>query len=100
MRGFSILFRLLMVFVLCGIATTQAIAAGDNTRDDKQGEGEDKRLTVRGVVVTSDDPPMVLPGATVVVKGTTRGVATDSSGFFSIEAERGEILRFHQKSFG
>lgn len=94
MRNFSTLFRLLMVFILCGITVTQAVAAGDNARDDKQGEAEDKRVTVRGVVVTSDDPPMVLPGATVVVKGTTRGVATDSSGFFSIEAERGEILRF------
>ena len=33
-----------------------------------------------------------LPGATVVVKGTTRGTTTDFDGMFSLEAAKGETL--------
>lgn len=88
MRSLNCFWMFLAVTSLCGMWHTQGMAANTVT------DSEDKVLTIRGVVVTSDDPPIVLPGATVIVKGTTRGVSTDSSGFFSIEAERGEVLRF------
>ena len=39
--------------------------------------------TVNGTVSSQDGP---LPGATVLVKGTTSGVSTDFDGNFSIEA--------------
>ena len=45
--------------------------------------------TVSGIV-TSDDGP--LPGATVVVKGTSNGVSTDFDGNFSINAPADAIL--------
>ena len=45
--------------------------------------------TVSGIV-TSDDGP--LPGATVVVKGTSNGVSTDFDGNFSINAPAFAIL--------
>ncbi|MGY8867087.1 MAG: carboxypeptidase-like regulatory domain-containing protein [Methylophagaceae bacterium] len=45
--------------------------------------------TVTGIV-TSDDGP--LPGATVVVKGTSNGVSTDFDGNFSINAPADAIL--------
>ena len=44
-----------------------------------------------------------LPGATVVVKGTTRGVTTDFDGNYSISAKQGDVLEVSfagkQKSF-
>ena len=44
---------------------------------------------IRGVVT---DDVGGLPGATVVVKGTTRGVATDIDGKFALNARQGETL--------
>ena len=40
----------------------------------------------------NDDTGAPLPGATVIVEGTSRGVATDFDGNFSINAEEGEVL--------
>ena len=40
----------------------------------------------------NDDTGAPLPGATVIVEGTNRGVATDFDGNFAIEAEQGEVL--------
>ena len=45
--------------------------------------------TVTGVVSDATGP---LPGANVVVKGTTRGVQTDVDGKYSINAKSGEVL--------
>ena len=45
--------------------------------------------TVTGVVSDKTGP---LPGANVVVKGTTRGAQTDFDGKFSIQAKQGEVL--------
>lgn len=43
-------------------------------------------------IVSYDSLP--LPGASVIVKGTTRGVQTDFDGIFNIEASKGEVLLF------
>ena len=67
------LFRLLVVFLL----TTQISFA---------------QKTVTGVVSDSDGLP--LPGATVLVQGTTTGVTTDFDGNFSINVAEGQILEF------
>ena len=45
--------------------------------------------TVSGIVMSDDGP---LPGATVVVKGTSNGVSTDFDGNFSINAPADAIL--------
>lgn len=47
--------------------------------------------TVTGVVSDATGP---LPGANVVVKGTTRGTQTDLDGKYSIKASVGEVLLF------
>ncbi|WP_396635670.1 SusC/RagA family TonB-linked outer membrane protein [Maribacter sp. R77961] len=47
--------------------------------------------TVTGTVSDEDGP---LPGASVVVKGTTTGVSTDFDGNFSIEANTDDTLMF------
>ncbi|WP_160717360.1 TonB-dependent receptor [Chitinophaga solisilvae] len=46
---------------------------------------------VRGLVM--DDQGVPLPGATVAVKGTSRGVVTDVLGAFSIDAGDNDVLR-------
>ncbi|NQY28732.1 MAG: carboxypeptidase-like regulatory domain-containing protein, partial [Flavobacteriaceae bacterium] len=51
-----------------------------------------KNITVSGIVV--DETNMPLPGATVVIKGTTTGTSTDFDGLYSINAKKGDILVF------
>jgi hypothetical protein len=65
------LFRLLMVFLL----TAQVALA---------------QRTISGVVSDSDGIP--LPGATVLIQGTSTGVTTDFDGNFSISADNGDVL--------
>lgn len=47
--------------------------------------------TITGTVTEGGMP---LPGATVLVKGTTRGTSTDFDGKYSIQAKQGEVLEF------
>ncbi len=56
---------------------------------------DSRSLKIRGVVSDTNDPPVPLVGVTIVVKGTTRGTTTDTEGFFSISADKGEILVFN-----
>ena len=58
--------------------------------------GVDQR-TVTGTV--TDDDGMLLPGATVKVRGTSRGVTTDFDGNFSLTAEAGEVLEISYVGF-
>ena len=51
-----------------------------------------QRITVRGTV--SDNLGYTLPGASVLVQGTTRGVSTDLDGSYSIEVTPGDKLIF------
>ena len=67
------LFRLLVVFLL----TAQLSFA---------------QKTVTGVV--SDPDGLPLPGATVLVQGTTTGVTTDFDGNFSVNVSEGQTLEF------
>jgi len=50
-----------------------------------------KAQTVSGVVSDDNGP---LPGATVILKGTTTGVSADFDGNYSISAEQGDVLVF------
>ena len=42
----------------------------------------------------SDENGLPLPGATVVIEGTTTGVSTDFDGNYSIQANQGDVLLF------
>jgi len=48
--------------------------------------------TVSGTV--SDNNGLPLPGATVLIQGTTTGTSTDFDGNYSIEANVGDVLKF------
>ena len=49
-----------------------------------------QQKTITGTI--TDETGLPLPGATVVIENTTRGVSSDFDGNFSIDAESGEVL--------
>lgn len=49
-----------------------------------------QQKSVSGTILDETDGP--LPGATVLVDGTNRGVTTDFDGNFSVQASEGETL--------
>lgn len=51
---------------------------------------QQKKNTVKGKVL--DENGVALPGATIIVKGSTRGVTTDIDGSYDIEVADNEIL--------
>ena len=67
-------FKLLLFFLLCPIF---ALA---------------QEWTVTGTV--HDETGEALPGVSVTVKGTTRGVASDLDGLYSIKVSKGDVLVF------
>jgi len=67
----SLSFFMLLFFAICGTA---------------------QEKTISGKIV--DETNMPLPGATVVIKGTTSGASTDFDGLYSIKANVGDILVF------
>jgi hypothetical protein len=54
--------------------------------------GYSQTKTVSGTITDVQGSPM--PGVNVVIKGTTRGMTSDASGQYSVEAEPGEVLQF------
>ena len=50
-------------------------------------------VSVTGTVSSADDGA-TLPGASILVKGTTQGVSTDMEGRYHINVERGSVLVF------
>ncbi|MCB0470200.1 MAG: TonB-dependent receptor [Flavobacteriaceae bacterium] len=57
-----------------------------------------QEIVVRGTVTSSEDN-MPIPGANVVVKGTTRGTSTDFDGNYEIHVNSGETLEFSSIGF-
>ncbi len=60
---------------------------------------QEQLLSVTGRVYDQNEPPGLLPGASVSVKNTTRGTTTDVNGSFTIEVSRGEVLVFSMVGF-
>ncbi len=53
--------------------------------------------TIQGTVYDNYGQP--LPGASIVIKGTTTGATSDFDGNFSIKAKEGDVLVFHYVGF-
>ena len=60
---------------------------------------QDTLLTVRGRVFDTHEPPDVLPGVSVQVKGSATGTSTDSEGYFTIKAAKSDVLVFSMVGF-
>lgn len=63
-----------------------------NNYEVKQGD-----LMIRGKII--DSRGNTLPGATIVVENTSRGVVSDVDGYYVIEAKRGDVLVFSYIGF-
>ncbi len=83
---------LMTVFLLLGMLSyVQTVATPDISTVEEF-------ATITGTVTDANGVP--LPGATVLVKGTTRGTVTDFDGSYSLDAEPGETLVFSFTGFG
>ncbi|MDG5491855.1 VIT domain-containing protein [Psychroserpens sp. SPM9] len=90
-------------------ATSQQVASQETNGSSTQGNsvihGENSTITtvnassnlngeertISGMITSADDG-IELPGANVMIKGTTRGVQSDFDGKFSIQAKQGEVI--------
>src|SRR5690606_39134473 len=60
---------------------------------------QQETVTINGVVYDIQEPPVPLAGVSIHVKGTSKSVITDESGFFSVSAKKGDILVFSMVGF-
>lgn len=54
-------------------------------------QAQNQQITVSGLVTNSEDQ-LPIPGAAIVVKGTSKGAVTDFDGNYSIQAKEGDEL--------
>lgn len=66
------------------------ITVADKTPEDHSGEVADVMKIITGTIVDENGSP--IPGATILVEGTSIGTATDLDGNFSIDAPSGAVL--------
>lgn len=83
---------LLLFLIVCN--TTQA---SSKINEDTQESYQVGTLQIRGKV--TDSQGQSLPGANVMIEGTTKGVVTDVDGYYVIDAEKGNVLVFSYIGF-
>jgi TonB-linked SusC/RagA family outer membrane protein len=59
----------------------------------------DTLLPIRGRVYDTKEPPGILSGVTVTVKGAGANTTTDADGYFTIRAKKYDVLVFSRVSF-
>lgn len=85
----------MMVALLCiPITNIYAINDSDNLIDTLSKRNQQ---AISGIV--TDDAGIPLPGVTVIIKGTTKGAATDFDGAYTLQATNGDILEFSYVGF-
>src|SRR5699024_7292170 len=60
----------------------------------------DSLFMIKGRVFDTHEPPEGLPGVVIRVEGTDRGTVSDEDGYFTIETQKGEVLKFSLVGFG
>lgn len=83
--------RSFLLFVLLGVMGATSIYAS-STSEMVNDLGDELQSTVTGIVTDENGSP--LPGASIVVKGTTTGAVTDFDGNYSISAASDGVLIF------
>ncbi|CAG5072786.1 TonB-dependent receptor P26 [Dyadobacter sp. CECT 9623] len=78
------------LFLLIGTAS----ASNFNSINPQPSAFAADTLSLKGQVFDGSEPPVALPGVTVQVKKTDRGVTTDPNGNFEIRAVLGDTLVF------
>ena len=90
----SILFSLAVI----GLTFTQAWANDASNGDKVVDNALAAQQTISGTVTDSSGAP--IPGANVIVVGTTNGTQTDFDGNYTIDAAEGDQLQFSYLGFG
>lgn len=57
-------------------------------------DAQDRNWTIQGQILDNSEPPFPIGGVAVVIKGTGLGMISDSNGYFSIKAKKGDVLVF------
>lgn len=83
--------RCFWLCVLCGMGSLSTAYAGHRHFNDVQVRAVQQQ-SVSGTV--TDESGLPLPGVSITVKNTTRGVTTDFDGKYNISASQGETLVF------
>jgi TonB-linked SusC/RagA family outer membrane protein len=83
-EGTDIVYQVIDHQIVLTRKAEQAVKEGKSVVKDKR--------VIKGKVLDTKGVP--LPGATVSIPGTTRGTITDASGYYALEAEEGETIRF------
>jgi TonB-linked SusC/RagA family outer membrane protein len=73
---------MLLTFGLPGTALSETV--DETVKETVNGTQQTKGSTITGTVLDENGEP--IPGATIIIKGTTRGVITDMDGTFTIQA--------------
>ncbi len=76
-----------LVFVYANESQSKAMDEPEH-KEQLNGDSEQTGKTITGVVVDSDGN--VMPGVTVIVKGTTRGTITDFNGKYTVDVDSEE----------
>jgi TonB-linked SusC/RagA family outer membrane protein len=88
--------KLFTIFIITPLIGIQASAYNELNNDLTYKEFDNEALfqtiTITGNV--TDKSGMPLPGVSVLIKGTSRGVLTDFDGNYKIDAEKGEVIVF------
>jgi len=69
------------------------------SKEKAAGLMQDTLMTIRGRVYDTHEPPSILPGVSIRIKGSTTGTTTDGDGYFNIKARKGDVLVFSMVSF-
>jgi len=86
-QNFSVQMLKIVAFACLGGAFSSASAYAEPL----QAVAQAQTMDIVGVVTDSEGEPLI--GATVMVKGTTTGIATDIDGKFNIKAAPGQVLQ-------
>ena len=81
------------VFLSSALTVSNTIMANSTKNETESYTGSiQQNKNITGLLTDESGNPII--GATIVVKGTTRGVISDINGRFSIKASIGEIIQF------
>ncbi len=89
------LFKLSLLLLLLTLCSNIPASANNNEKNHEV--YQDESLQIRGKVIDSEGQG--LPGANIMIEGTSKGVVTDIDGYYVIDAKKGDVLVFSYIGF-
>lgn len=60
---------------------------------------KERNWTIQGQILENTVQPLPIAGVNVLIKGTTIGTISDTNGYFSIKAQKGDVIVFTYLGF-